>query len=52
MEAPDGEDRYDEDHEIGHNVDDARADEYGVFIETVFSFGDFGAFADTFGGDC
>ena len=51
MQSPDRDDRYDQNHKISHNIDDARTDEYSVFVETIFSSCDFSAFADTFGGD-
>ena len=46
MQSPNGDNRDDQNHEIAHNIYDARADEYSILIKTFLSFRNFAGLAD------
>lgn len=49
MQSPDRGDRNNQNHKIAHNVDDASADKYGVFIKALVSPCNLVGLANTFG---
>ncbi len=48
MQSPDGDNRDDQNHEVTHNIDNARADKYSVLIKAFLSLCDFVGLADAF----
>ena len=48
MHSPDGYDRDDQNHEVTHNIDDARADKYSVLIKAFLSLCNFVGLANAF----
>lgn len=49
MQSPDRGDRNNQNHKIAHNVDDASADKYGVFIKALVSPCNLVGLANAFG---
>lgn len=49
MQSPNSDDRYNQNHEIAHNINDASADKYGVLIKALLSSCNFVCFTHAFG---